>query len=348
MNGVNTKKVLGAGVLGGAMIGLALVAGTRWAGRRTRTSQSPLDEELIPPSDLIHHHVPTRDGGSVHVVDSGEPSRPGGRPVVLLHGVTLQWWVWSALIKRLRECHRVVAWDMRGHGASVAGTEGVTLEAAASDLAAVLEHLSLRDVIVIGHSMGGMVLGRFAVQHPDELHGRCAGAVFLATSGAPVSINGLAGGLAALSTLVGRITETTIRHPRLQYHWNDTNVAALLVRGAFGRSASGRMVDDVRRMLAETNPTTLAQAGASISAHDVCGELAHVEVPTVVVVGTQDRLTPPAHAEMLAESIPGAELVVLPGIGHQVMQEDPAALCRVVEQLESRIDQRQVTSRTAS
>ena len=64
-----------------------------------------------------------------------------GPPVVLLHGVTLQWWVWSAVIRLLRSDHRVIAWDMRGHGESKAGTRGVTLEACADDLAQILIEL---------------------------------------------------------------------------------------------------------------------------------------------------------------------------------------------------------------
>jgi pimeloyl-ACP methyl ester carboxylesterase len=256
--------------------------------------------------------------------------------VVLMHGVTLQWWVWSATIRLLRERYRVIAWDMRGHGASVAGRHGVTLEDAASDLAEVLESLDLRDCIVVGHSMGGMVAGRFAAQYHDVLAERVSGLLFLATSAAPLSIKGLAGGLSASAGVVARMGKASVRNPRLAYHWRDTDVSAAMVRLAFGHRPTARMVDDVRKMLAETSNQTLAESGAAIADHDVRDELAAVAVSTMVVVGDQDRLTPPGHARALAELVPGTELVVLPGIGHQVMQEAPAELVAAIDQLAAR------------
>ena len=62
-------------------------------------------------------------------------------------------------------------------------------------------------------------------------------------------------------------------------------------------------------------------------------DLQHVRIPTLVVVGDRDRLTPPAHAEILLAAIPDSQLRLLPDIGHQVMQEDPDALHRLIEEL---------------
>ena len=102
--------------------------------------------------------------------------------------------------------------------------------------------------------------------------------------------------------------------------------------------SDGRMIDDVRRMLVEVPPRTLSEAGASIAAHDVRAELANVDVPTIVVVGDHDLLTPPAHAAALREVVAGAQLQVLAGVGHQVMQEEPIAVVAAVDLLSARHD----------
>jgi len=336
---MDLKRVAGYGVLGGAMVAIAGIGGLKVAGRSIRgRHDAALDDPLTPPTDLVHHHLDSADGGTIHVVDSGGP----GRPVVLLHGVTLQWWVWSAVIRLLRGRNRVLAWDMRGHGESVAGTGGVTLEGCARDLEIVLRELDLSEAVIVGHSMGGMVLGRFALQSPDELAERVTGVVFLATSGASLSLKGFSGGLLAGSGMVGGLARAGLRRPRLAYHWKAGDTSAALIRVAFGAHPTARMVDDVRMMLADMSTTSLAEAGASIAAHDVRRELASVEIAAVVVVGDADRLTPRSHAEVLCELLDDSELRVLSGVGHQVMQEAPAAVAAAVDRAAELGDQRRV------
>lgn len=190
------KGAAGYGALGAAMVAIATIGGTKIAGRAVRARHdATLDDPLSPPTDLVEHQLRGTDGARIHVVDTGG----AGPPVVLLHGVTLQWWVWSAVIRSARANHRVLAWDMRGHGESVAGTDGVSLEACARDLEILLTELGLTDAVIVGHSMGGMVLGRFALQAPQVMRDRVAGVVFLATSGASVSLKGLAGGMVAMA-----------------------------------------------------------------------------------------------------------------------------------------------------
>ena len=336
------KVLLGASVGTAVLTGLAAVAATNFAGRKVRgVHDATLDDPMDRPVGLTHHMIDIYDGASIHVVECGPPV-PSGRPIVLLHGVTLQWWVWSSAIRLLRLKHRVLAWDMRGHGRSIAGTDGVTLEAAAEDLAALLEELDVRDAIVVGHSMGGMVLGRFCLQHRDILDERVAGRVFLATSASSVSIKGLAGGLIAMTGHVTRVAKAGLKNPRLAYKWGDSDAAAGMIRPAFGDHPTGRMVDDVRQMLSEVPAATLAQSGATIAAHDVTKDLAAIEGPTLVIVGDRDNLTPPGHAKMLAGLIPGATLETFPSIGHQVMQEAPELLVESLERFEVRLGVAQV------
>lgn len=311
------------------MVALASVAAASLAGNRIRRREDPALDALLPePAGVRHHQLATRDGGSLHVVEHG-----AGTPVVLLHGVTLQWSIWDPQFHTMADRHRVIAWDMRGHGRSVAGSEGVTLDAIAHDLATLLDRLEVHDAVIVGHSMGGMALARFCTDHPRLLHRRVRGLMFLATSAAPVALGTVVGGGAGLVELAQRIATAGMRSPRLRYGWPDTALTALAIRAAFGRRVSGAAIEQVRRMIASVDPQTAVEAGRAIAEHDVRDDLGHLDVPTLVVVGDADLLTPPSHAEVIVDAVPGAQLRVLPGVGHQVMQEAPEELAALIEEL---------------
>jgi pimeloyl-ACP methyl ester carboxylesterase len=319
-------RAVAASAIGAGLVALAGTAAVHLAGRRVRGHRDPAMEALRGvPGAVEHHHVLALDGASVHVAEQGD-----GRPVVLLHGVGLQWWAYSAQFRLLAGRARVLAWDMRGHGDSTVGDDGMTLEAIADDLAAVLEQMDLRDAVVVGHSMGGMALARFCAAHPDVLADRVSALVFLSTSAATIDADTTIGAVVGLSNMITRVSRDG---SRFHYGWRDTNLSALLVRAAFGRRPSARAVDDVRRMMSELAPEVATAVGRSIATHDVRSELAHVEMPTAVVVGSADRLTSVRHARVIVEEIDGAELHVLDGVGHQVMQEAPVELVQVIEQL---------------
>ena len=319
-------RAVAASAIGAGLIALAGTAAVHLAGRRVRGHSDPAMDALRGvPGAVEHHHVSAPDGASIHVAEQGD-----GRPVVLLHGVGLQWWAYSAQFRLLAGRARVLGGDMGGHGDSSGGDEGMTLEAIADDLAAMLEQLDLRDAVVVGHSMGGMALARFCAAHPSVLAERVAAMVFLSTSAATIDADTTIGAVVGLSNMVTRVSRDG---SRFHYGWRDTNLSALLVRAAFGRRPSGQAVDDVRRMMSELPPEVATAVGRSIATHDVRSELAHVQTPTAVVVGSADRLTSVRHAKVIAQEIDGAELHVLDGIGHQVMQEAPEDLVEVIEDL---------------
>lgn len=322
-------KIAGALALGTGLVAIGAIAGVGIAGRRIRSEHDDDIDRLLPaPSDVVHHSIDTDDGASLHVVERGE-----GRPIVLLHGVTLQWWVWGAQFNTLSDRYRVLAWDMRGHGRSTVGDDGITLEAVADDLARLIEELDLRDAIIVGHSMGGMALGRFCTRHPDLMVERCGGLMFLDTSAAPLALPALLEGSTRAQELARRVAYAGTSRPRVSYTWPDTNTSLVMVRTAFGRHPSANAVADVREMLSEMDVHNLIAAGRAIVDHDVRNDLAHVKVPAMVVVGSADLLTPPTQARSLAAAIPGSVLHVLGGVGHQTMQEAPERFAELIDEL---------------
>jgi pimeloyl-ACP methyl ester carboxylesterase len=312
-----------------------------------------LEPLLETPRGLRHHRIDTPDGAHLHLVEKGE-----GRPVLLLHGVTLQWWVWNSLFHLLSDRYRVVAWDMRGHGESTVGTEGMSLSAVAADISLVIEELELQDVIIVGHSMGGMALLQFCqkalgAKPSDPAGRRVAGLVPVATSGDVLPDVVDSGSSEILGAVVGGVgnadaADTSASAPEHRplsglKVMNHPHLGVIVSRLAFGAHPSGTAVEQVRHMGQAMSPSVTKKAMHAISRHDTNASLRGVKVPTTVVVGERDLLTPPFHARRLIRSFDHAEMVVLPGVGHQVMQEDPRALVEILDELARRAERLQVT-----
>ncbi|MEZ5320859.1 MAG: alpha/beta fold hydrolase [Microthrixaceae bacterium] len=236
------------------------------------------------------------------------------------------------MIRLLRDDHRVVAWDMRGHGRSRAGRDGVTLDAVAEDIATVIAACDLDDVVLVGHSMGGMAMCHFARLHPRLLAHKVRGLAFVATSARVLPPPSWRADVKTLGGVAGALLLAGLRVPS-PYRWRHGDLSTAMVAIAFGPDATARMVDDVRVMLSEARPETMVEAGRSISTHDELDHLGSVHTPTEIVVGDYDRLTPPAHAQALHRAIAGSRVTVVERAGHQVMQEAPHELCSVIRSL---------------
>jgi pimeloyl-ACP methyl ester carboxylesterase len=205
-----------------------------------------------------------------------------------------------------------MAFDHRGHGESTIGTSGHSVANLAADLRIVVEGLDLRDAILVGHSMGGVAVQAFALEHPDVLAERVRGIVLLSTL-AKTSVSASR----QLRWLAERVT-SSFDLPRLM---GRPNLGVLFARVGFGRSPRASWVELNREMLASCDSSTARDATAALLGLDLTRELPRLDVPTLVIGGTSDVITPPAESRRLAEVIPGARLVLLAGAGHNIMLE---------------------------
>ncbi len=147
---MNRKKALAIGATAAA-IGVAGLGGYRASRRRADRGPAPAppaDALFDLPPDVTRRTVATPDGGELHVIERGE-----GRPLVLLHGITLRADVWAPQFHQLAGRYRVIAPDLRGHGRSTAGSDGFGLLRLATDVATLLDALDLHEVVLVGHSM---------------------------------------------------------------------------------------------------------------------------------------------------------------------------------------------------
>jgi pimeloyl-ACP methyl ester carboxylesterase len=318
-----------AAVLGSSVVAAGALAWAGWAVERSAAARLRADEaELIEaglsmPSDAEHHFVSTSDGGRIHVVEHGS-----GPPVVLVHGVTLSSAIWAPMVRMLATSNRVLAIDLRGHGASTAGSDGMAFERQADDLLEVLEALDVEGAVLVGHSMGGMIsqvlLGRRDGFLPISSF------VALSTTTGPLSTSRAGRRMAGSVTALARRTlHRRIHHGSSIFPGEDA--ATWLTRMSFGADPGAPAVELARSQTQALSPTILADLLVPLLSFDGVADCRRITVPTTVVVGARDLLTPPRLARKLAAVIEEAELVRLGSVGHMIMLEDPEALADLIE-----------------
>ena len=257
------------------------------------------------------------NGTELHWRDAGR----GHRAVLLLHAFPLHSGMWSRQIEALAATHRVVAPDYRGLGGTAGSPEPSTMPLLAADVRALLAHLRIERTAVVGLSMGGYLALELWRQAP----GLFTGLVLCDTKAGADTPEGAAG------------RETFARSALTQgLHWVADQMAPKLLRPTPDPAA----LSEVRKLVGGGTPVGVAAAQRGMALRpDSTSTLATITCPTLVVVGAEDGLTPPAEAEKLVAGIRGATLARIDGAGHLPNIEQPAAynaaLLRFVGELQA-------------
>jgi len=318
-----------------AVVG-GLAAAAAWQRRHLRARAG--NEEFVALSAPLGGRgltIKSADGTALHAEVFGDTD-PTGPTVVLAHGWTERLSFWGPVIGLL-QAHglRVIAYDLRGHGASSPATGGdYSLERFGEDLEAVLATVvdEPERATVVGHSLGAMSIAAWAEHHDPPAR---AGAAALVNTGLGDLISGhllfgelakflnhpgagraLLGARAPLPSFSSPLQQAVIRHI------------------AFGPGARAGDVAFYEQMLMDCPAAVRAATGVALSDMDLWHAVAKLTIPTLVVAGERDRLTPPAHARRIAEELPDcAGLIVLPGTGHMSPLERPRELSEALVQL---------------
>jgi pimeloyl-ACP methyl ester carboxylesterase len=233
-----------------------------------------------------------------------------GLPVVLLHAFPLSRAMWAPQLDALQDSYRLVAPDLRGFGGSAAFPSAPSLDRLADDVAELLDELPIRERIVLGGlSMGGYAALAFARRHADRLRG-----LILADTKAEADD---AEGKANREKVIAFAAQHTALDVLEQ-------MLGKLI-GSETMAQRPEVVQLVRQIAAaQTSAAIIGAQQAMRDRPDSGPSLAAIAVPTLVIVGEQDTLTPPALSESLAARIRGAQLVHIAGAGHLSNLEKPA------------------------
>lgn len=299
----------------------AAAGAAAWQAQRrrdaARIAADPEHALLQRPLGGRERTVVSGDGTELHARIFGPEDAP---TIVLAHGWTCQIRFWTRQIHTLSEEFRVVAYDQRGHGRSGrAADDDYRIERFGHDLAAILEACVPEGerAVVAGHSLGGMSIVSFAGLHAGEVHERLAAAALVNTGMGDLLQKALIlpvkTPLDALEHAVG----SAILSAPLPLPPGPTPLAHRAVRYiALSPTASPAQVAFTEAMVVDARPDVRGAIGGALTRLDLHAAVDRLTVPTLVIAGERDKLTPPVHAERLHRELPEpTELLMLPG-GH--------------------------------
>lgn len=252
--------------------------------------------------------LPARFPASTNGIVEGE-----GEPIVLIHGVGVDHRMWGPIAARLAETRAVIRYDLLGHGASALPPASAALTDYVGQLAALLDALGVDRCDVAGFSLGSTIARGFAVRHGDRLR-RLA------------LLYGVYDRDAAQKESVrARLAEAEAKGP--------TSLVEAAVERWFTPALHARRPDviaAVRRRLHDNDPKGFLPAYRvfALTEEEAIGPPAAIHCPCLVMTGEFDRNSTPAMSRALAAALPDARCVVLPGLAHMGLVEDPEANLR--------------------
>ncbi len=221
-----------------------------------------------------------------------------GFPVVFVHGAGSFHDIWRFQVREFKKTHRVITFDLSGHGCSDMTDEEITIADFAKELNVLIEHLDLHDFVLVGHSMGGGVVMSY-VLNPAFRQPR---AIVLVDTSYDLDLTKLTPGLAIefVEEMVFRLTAKLKRQ----------NSEALDILNA---------EQEMRRRHPKMFPRDLK----ACHIFDIRDRLGEITVPTFVLHGTDDDVIRPGYAQELEDALPRADIALIRDSNHQPMIEQP-------------------------
>ena len=332
----NHPRAWGAAAIAAATLGAAFTGQRRFM---KRIAEDPERGFLSEPPAGEPLEIRSLDGTRLHAEVFGPADGP---IVVLAHGWTESLQFWTYQIRDLSEQGlRVIAYDLRGHGESeAAANDDYSIARFGEDVEAVLR-AAVPDngrAVLAGHSLGAMAIAAWAARH--EVRPRVGGAALIDTGVGDLIAEQL---LLPVPRIAQAINRTVALHGflgnRTPLPRFSTPLTAAAVRYiAFGPAASPAQVAFFERMVIACPPDVRAKVGIALSEIELHDALPRLDVPTIVIAGEDDRLTPPAHAQRIARMLPSLQrLTILEDTGHMAPLERPDAVTRALRELSDKI-----------
>ena len=252
----------------------------------------------------------TVNGVTISYTESGS-----GPPLVFVHGFPLDARMWDEQVRALARSHRAIAPDLRGFGKSPS-LEPFTIDALADDVHALLRQAGALPCALCGLSMGGYVALALAKKCPTDLR-----ALVLVDTRAEGDTAEAKANRQKMIDLVRQGGAKAVAEQMLPKLLSEQT-----------RRSSAGVVERVRAMIEACPPRTIEHALLALrDRHDYTADLPSIPVPTLILVGEHDAITPPELSRAMHAKIPRSELSIIPGAGHMSPMEQPEAVNRELE-----------------
>ena len=236
---------------------------------------------------------------------SHEAQNPTSTPIILIHGAGGSHLHYPPELRRLNG-FQVAALDLPGHGKSE-GLGKQNINDYVKNIQNFMDAMNLPAAIIIGHSMGSAIALQLALNAPDRVL-----ALVILGSGSRLRV--------APSILENTANEATF-----------PLAVKTIIEWSFGTETSPRLKELAQKRMSETRPAVLHGDFVACNAFDVAERLVEIEKPTLIICGTEDKMTPPKYSKTLHEQIPNSELALIEGAGHMVMLEKPREVAEAIE-----------------
>ena len=253
----------------------------------------------------------------LHAVEEGHPNR---QVALLIHGWSSSWYAMSPLLGLLSQRFRAIAVDLPGYGASPPLPERVTIPAYADILADFIEKVSDGPVVLVGHSMGGMISLALALRHPvlvermvligPTISGRLSQYINVVVS--PITLLERFG--------LGSLIVSTVERTMMGITDRIMRPISYAERSGITREDHMRLQADVRR---PGQGRVRAECFFAMRENDLRGQLSKVQAPALVLWGAEDNTVPLRDAGVVADEWPQADLRIIPKAGHWPHFETP-------------------------
>lgn len=246
------------------------------------------------------------------ITERGDPS---GLPVIFLHGFPFSQEMWQGQLEAIPPEFRAIAYDLRGLGRSERGDGQYTIEGHVDDLIALMDRLSIPGAILVGLSMGGYIALRALERNPE----RILGAVLCDTRSEADTDEVKLRRAAQIKDVKTRGSDS----------FAEGFLSAIFSEDTFSKNPEA--VAKIRDIIGKTPPLSIAGTLLALAARsDTTRSLGKIKVPTLILVGEKDGVTPPETARAMQAKIPGSRLEILPGAGHMSNLENPELFNRLL------------------
>ena len=239
----------------------------------------------------------------LNVFDNGNKS---GKCIIFVHAFPMNSRMWLEQVKYFEKNYRVITYDNRGFGKSE--SEGnYTMDSHADDILDILEHLKIDKAVICGLSMGGYITLRTLEKAPDKFNG-----AILCDTKSEADTN---------EAKLKRAQQIK----QIKTGGRDAFVKSFIENGISTASSKNQtIVNEINKIISEQSDFSICTALMTMAARaDKTAFLEKLAIPVLIIVGEEDKLTPPENAISMNKHIPGSKLVKIPGAGHFTNIESP-------------------------